>query len=294
MPYEEWKDTLDTLHMWMQIVGKIKLKLDPFLNQWWEVAFYVNAQGITTGRIYFDAKTFEIEFNFIYHYISIKVSDGRKIIIPMKPCCVSKFYKEFTVALKSLGIDVEIYTMPVEFVNPIDFMKDNTHCSYDSKYVTRWWQIILQINLIFDRFRTPFRGKSSPVQFYWGFFDLNSSRFSGKKAQPPKMDGIMGKIMRYAENEENFAFGFWPGDEKFPFPAFYSYIYPPPKGLENINLKSEIAAFDKKLSEYILLYEDVIKSANPEKEIENFLQVTYIESAKLAGWDTEALKGESP
>lgn len=292
--YSEWKNTLDTLHMWVQIVGKVKLALCPFLNQWWEIAFYVTSTGLTTGLIPYKNKAFEVEFDFIHHNMVVRASNGIKRIILLRPYSVSEFYKEFMTTLKKLNIEVNIYTMPVEFLNPINFKDDNIHASYDKAYVENWWQIQLQTSFIFNRFRGAFRGKSSPVQFFWGSFDLNGTRFSGKTATPPNIKGYMGKIMKFAENEENFAYGFWPGDERFPYPAFYTYLYPAPKGYETIKTGPAIAYFNKKLSECILPYEDVRKAKNPEKEIINFLETTYKEYAKLADWDTKALAGSTP
>jgi hypothetical protein len=294
LPYQDWQDTLDTLHMWMQIVGKIKLALCPFINQWWETAFYVTPRGMTTGRIPNKNEVFAVDFDFISHFLIIRTSSGTEKAIPLMPRSVADFYQEFTSTLNSLGIKVSIYETPVEFTNPIPFPKDTKHSSYDKDYVTCWWHLLLQINSIFDEFRTPFTGKSSPIQFFWGSFDLNGTRFSGKKTIPPKLTGTMGRIMRYAENEENFAFGFWPGDQKFPYPAFYSYIYPAPVGFETINTGPSIAYFNKQLSECILPYQDIKKAKNPKKIILNFLETTYTESAKLAGWDIESLKGPVP
>ncbi len=293
LPYEDWKDTLDTLHMWMQIVGKVKLALAPFINQWWEVAFYVTASGMTTGRIPFGSDIFQVDFDFLIHNLSIRTSNNQQKIISLENRPVAEFYKEFMDALTSLGIHVKINPVPVEVPNVIPFIKDTQHASYDKDFVARWWHILLQTSIVFDRFRSSFRGKSSPIQFFWGSFDLNGTRFSGKTATPPKMKGSMGKIMRFAENEENFAFGFWPGDQKLRHPAFYSYMYPTPKGMETIKLDKGIS-FNEQLGECILPYEIIRKAASPEKNILNFLETTYTESAKLAEWDIQSLQGKVP
>src|SRR5258708_4718075 len=291
--YSEWKETLDTLHMWMQIVGKVKLALAPFINQWWEVAFYVTASGMTTGRIPFGSDIFQVDFDFLIHNLSIRTSNNQQKIISLENRPVAEFYKEFMDALTSLGIHVKINPVPVEVPNVIPFIKDTQHASYDKDFVARWWHILLQTSIVFDRFRSSFRGKSSPIQFFWGSFDLNGTRFSGKTATPPKMKGSMGKIMRFAENEENFAFGFWPGDQKLRHPAFYSYMYPTPKGMETIKLDKGIS-FNEQLGECILPYEIIRKAASPEKNILNFLETTYTESAKLAEWDIQSLQGKVP
>lgn len=294
LPYKDWKDTLDTLHLWMQIVGKVKLKLNPFLNQWWEVAFYVTARGITTGRIPYKTIAFEVFFDFISHKLHIQTSEGKEKIILLEPMSVAEFYKKFMQSLTLLDIKIAITPTPSEVPNPIPFKKDTKHSSYNKDSVVKWWQIQIHISFLFDQFRSTFRGKSSPVHFFWGSFDLSTTRFSGKKL-PDKTDWPKGyKFMRYAENEENFAIGFWPGDEKFPYPAFYSYMNPAPKGSETIKTGPAISYFNKKLSLCILPYEDVRKTKDPEKEILNFFETTYKEYAKLAGWDIKSLEGLVP
>lgn len=293
LSYDAWKDTLDTLHMWMQIVGKVKLELAPFLNQWWETAFSVKPTGLTTGRIPYKKDSFEIDFNFLTHTMHIATFSKHIKTIQLYPRPVSEFYADFFRTLKEFGIAVSIYPVPVEFANPIPFKTDTIHASYDKHYVEKWWQIQLQSTLIFDRFRSDFRGKSSPVHFYWGSFDLNSTRFSGNKTKPPLMEGVMRRIMEFAENEENFAFGFWPGDEKFPHAAYYSYIYPAPAGLNEKKFDNK-ASFNEQLGECVLLYDDVRNVKNPEKNILHFLESTYTISAKLAGWDINELQSQLP
>jgi hypothetical protein len=290
LPYEEWKDTLDTLHMCMQIAGKIKLKLTPFINQWWNVAFYLTARGISTGIISYKNNVFEINFDFIEHKVIIRKSDNKSATISLYPRSVSDFYNELMNVLRKLGIEVEINKIPSEVPDPIPCDVDTRHCFYDIEYVNRWRQILLKIYFVFERFRTPFFGKSSPIQFFWGSFDLTSARFSGKPAKPPADD----IIMRFAENQENFAYGFWAGNKRFPHPAFYSYIYPAPKGIGNIRIEPASAYFDKELGEFILLYDDVCNSPNPEKMIMDFLQSSYYGSVKLAGWDIKSLEGPVP
>jgi hypothetical protein len=293
LPYQEWKDTLDTLHMWMQIVGKVKLQLSPFVNQWWEVAFYVTVYGMTTGRIPSGNDAFQVDFDFLTHTLSIRTSNNQQKILSLESRSVAEFYKEFMEVLMSLGIHVVINPVPVEVQDVIPFTKDTRHASYAKDYVTEWWRILLQISMVFDRFRSSFRGKSSPIHFFWGSFDLSGTRFSGKTAVPPKMEGSMGKIMRFAENEENFAFGFWPGDQRLPYPAFYSYMYPTPKGMQAIKFDKSIS-FNEQLGECILPYEVIRKATSPEKSILRFLETTYTESAKLAGWDITSLQGKVP
>lgn len=291
LPYEEWKDTLDTLHMWMQVIGKVKLALYPFINQWWHVAFHVTSSGMRTGPIPYQDEAFEIIFDFINHKLYIHKSDNHNKTMLLEPRTVAEFYNTFIKLLKEINISVNIDTLPTEFADPIAFEKDTFHSSYNKEYVYKWWRIMLHLNSIFEKFRSDFKGKSSPVHFFWGSFDLNSTRFSGRPAPPP---GYGGKIMEFAENEENFSFGFWPGDGRFPFPAFYAYLYPAPNGIESAKIKPEGALFDTKLSEFILPYAEVINSSSPETLIMEFLQSTYYESAKLAGWDIKSFEGVVP
>jgi hypothetical protein len=283
--YESWKDTLDTLHMKMQIIGKVKLALNPFLNQWWQVTFHLNLKGMTTSLIPYKDGIFEIEFNFLDHNLSISTSGNNSAIINLYDSSVAEFYHEFMEAMTSLGISVKINTMPCEFIDPVPFELDHGKNSYDKEFVQRWWRILLKIQPVFERFRTGFRSKSSPVHFFWGSFDLSESRFSGKPCQYPQGGG---RIMKFAENEENFTFGFWPGDKNFPHPAFYSYFYPAPAGIESLNY------FSPYMKEFILDYQEVINTPDPEETILNFLSETYDEGAALAGWDVKSLRAEIP
>lgn len=290
LEYDMWKDTLDALHMKMQVVGKIKLALTPFLNQWWNAAFYINSSGITTGLIPYNGSAFEINFDFISHNLTIKCADGQQKVIPLIPATVASFYHELMSTLKSMGIKAAINKVPAEVQNPIPCDID-VRSAYDEESVHNWWRILLQTNMIFERFRSSFSGKASPVHFFWGSFDLCGSRFSGKLCAPPENSGI---IMRFSENEENFTFGFWAGNTNYPKPAFYSYIYPAPKGIESVNPDPKEAKFNSQQGLFILDYDDVRKSDSPEEMIMSFLESTYSGSAKLAGWDIEALKQVLP
>lgn len=294
LPYNEWNDTLDTLHLWIQIVGKVKLKLSPFLNQWWEVVLYPTVRGLTTGRIPYNHSAFEIVFDFINHTVFILTSNGKEERILLQPMSVATFYTKIFQSLERLDIHITITPTPSEMSDTIPFKTDTTHHAYDKRHVNNWWQIILQASLLFDTFRSTFQGKSSPVQFFWGSFDLNTTRYSGKKLSD-KTEWPKGySFMRYAENEENFAIGFWPGDQRFPNPAFYSYLFPAPKGCESMLTGPAISYFSKTLSECILPYEEVRRTKNPEKEILDFFNTTYNEYTKLAGWDSKELEGSVP
>lgn len=291
--YSKWKDSLDTLHLWMQIVGKIKLQQNSFLNQWWEITFFVTANGMTTGAIPYKGNIFQIDFNFQEHTLTILTSWKKKTILDLKPQSVAEFYKEFMKALKKLDIVVSILPMPVEMSHSIPFTKDKIHCSYDKKYVERWWNILVNVTIVFEQFRTSFNGKSSPIHFFWGSFDLAGTRFSGKKL-PDKTDWPKGyTFMRYAENEENFGFGFWPGDERFPHAGFYSYLYPQPENIDTMTFDNDIS-FNEQLRECVLPYEIVRKAKDPEKVIMHFLQSTYEINAKLAKWDISLFQAKIP
>ncbi len=273
----------------MQVAGKIKLELNPFLNQWWQVAFHLTASGMTTGLIPYKNIVFEINFDFFNHTVYIITSDNKNKSIPLINCSVSDFYNRMMDALKSMEIYVTINTLPSEVPDPVKCDED-LRSEYNQEYINRWWKILIQTSKSFEIFRTDFRGKSSPVHFFWGSFDLAETRFSGKLAKPPEKGGI---IMKYSENEENFTFGFWAGNKNYPQPAYYSYIYPAPKGIESVKSKSEIS-FDSTMGLFILNYEDVRKSDSPAEIILEFLQDTYSKSAKLAEWDLESLHAEVP
>ncbi len=290
LPFDEWKDTIEALHMKMQIAGKLKLELTPFLNHWWNVAFYINVSGMTTGPIPYKNLIFELTFDFINHELHILSSGGERRNVPLTGCSVAEFYNELMAALVGMGIKVTINKLPAEVTDPVPCDIDE-RSAYDRDYVSHWWKIIANSSVIFERFRSDFRGKSSPVHFFWGSFDLCLSRFCGKMCEPPENGG---SIMRFAENEENITFGFWAGNQNYPKPAFYSYIYPAPNGIKGIKIKPDAAGFNPDMGEFILNYNDVRNLTAPEDAIMNFLQSAYNESAKIAGWDIEALKQVSP
>ena len=290
LPYEEWKDTLEALHMKMQIPGKVKLGLNPFLNQWWHVAFHLTASGMTTGLIPFGDFVFEINFDFTNHHTVIRTSDRREKIISLVQCSVAEYYIEFMNALYSLGINIKINTLPAEVPNPVHCDED-TRRAYDKKYVFNWWQVLIQAGKIMEQYRSTFRGKQNPVLFYWGSFDLNVTRYNGKTAPLPKQGG---RIMEFSEDEENFSCGFWAGSETYPKPAFYSYIYPAQKEMESLKIKPDSASFNSSMGEFILDYDEVRKSSSPGELLLEFFNSTYHESAKLAGWDLKSLKTRRP
>ena len=291
LPYEAWKDTCDTLHLWTQMVGKVKLALCPFLNHWWEITLHLTARGLTTGPIPWQGESFDIDFDFIDQRLLIHVSDGQSKELTLEPRTVADFYRLFMDALTSLGITVKISTLPAELANPVHFEQDTVHASYDGAYVQKWWRVMLGVMRAMERFQTPFYGKSSPIHFFWGGFDLNAARFNGKSMTPPPYGG---RIMKFGENMENFSFGFWPGTEQFPHAALYSYILPAPQKLSEAKIQPDTAHFDTKMGEFLLLYDDARKASSPEETIVSFFQSTYEASATLAGWDRTVLEGPVP
>lgn len=291
LPLEEWRETYDTLHMWTQIVGKVKLELCPFLNEWWEVPLQLTARGLTTSTIPFSRGAFTIDFDFVDHNLYIRTSDGALKALALIPRSVAEFYGEFVAALGALDIQANLNTRPQQFQHPIPFEQDREHASYDPVYVDRWWRILTRVGVAMQQYRAGFSGKTSPVQFYWGDFDLSQTRFSGNPAQPPKG---ANRRMRYAQDEENITTGFWPGGPKYPKPAFYSYTYPAPPDYATASVRPLAAHYDDKLGEFVLDYDDVRSSAEPEQMIADFLQSTYEAGATLAHWDRVALEKRGP
>jgi Family of unknown function (DUF5996) len=291
LPYEAWKDSLDTLHMWTQIVGKVKLELVPFLNEWWQVAFTVTARGLTTSTIPFGRRVFQVDFDFLDHRLDIHVGDGTSRSIPLLPRSVADFYQEFMAALDSLGLGVTITTNPVEVENTIPFDQDHVHASYDPAYITRWWGILLQVDRLLQRYRSPFVGKSSPVLFWWGSFDLSETRFSGRPA--PKREWP-ARWMALGADQEQASAGFWPGSGKLQAPAFFAYTYPEPPGCPEATIRPDAGFYHPDLSEFILPYDEVRLSPAPDQMILDFFQSTYEVGATLAGWDRATLERPNP
>jgi Family of unknown function (DUF5996) len=283
---EAWKDTYATLHMWTQIVGKVRLALSPRINHWWEVALYVNAVGLTTSAIPYKQLVFEIQFNFLEHKLTIAICDGQQRILQLRPQSVAAFYAEFMSALHSLGIDVHIWPMPVEVPNPIRFDRDTEHASYDPEYAQRFWRILTLVDPVFKEFRSRFVGKHSPIHFFWGSFDLASTRFSGRRA-PERKDA--DPITREAYSHEVISAGFWPGGGDVKGAAFYAYAAPEPAGFKTAQVRPE-KAFYSPLSEFLLMYDDVRQSTEPEKLLMEFLQSTYEAGANLGNWPRAELE----
>jgi hypothetical protein len=291
LPYAEWNDTLTTLHMWAQVVGKVKLELTPFLNQWWNVAFEVTARGLSTSAIPYGQRMFQVDFDFVDHRLGMHVSDGNSRSMPLHARSVADFYQEFMSMLQSLGIQVKINTHPVEVDNEIPFEDDHVHAAYDPIYANRCWRILLGVSRLLERYRTPFVGKSSPVQFWWGSFDLATTRFSGRSAPPREWPA---RWMALGADQEQSLAGFWPGNAKMPTPAFVAYTYPEPPGCRTAAIHPDAAFFHPELAEFILPYERVRVAADPDQLILDFYRSTYEIGASLAGWDRPALERPDP
>jgi Family of unknown function (DUF5996) len=286
-PCAEWKPTLTTLHMWTQIAGKVKLELTPFLNEWWNVTFTVTARGLTTSMIPFNERMFQVDFDFLDHRLTISVSDGSSRSMPLVARPVVDFFHQFMEMLASLGIRVTINTHPVEVNDGIPFEEDRAHAEYDPRYVNRCWRILVGVTRLLERYRTPFVGKSSPVQFWWGSFDLATTRFSGRPAPPREWPT---RWMALAALQEQALAGFWPGNDRLPEPAFVAYTYPEPPGCRTAAIQPDAAYFHPELAEFVLPYEKVRQATNPDQIILDFYQTTYEIGATLGGWDRAVLE----
>ncbi len=287
LPYQAWKETRETLHLWTQIVGKARMELSPFLNHWWHVTLYVTPRGLTTSSIPYHGGTFEVTFDFVEHNLFMCTSEGTSKALPLIPRSVAAFYREFMDCLHELGIQVSINPLPSEVQHPIRCDEDEVHASYDPIYAQRFWRILVQTETILQRYRSPFLGKSSPVHFFWGGFDLAVTLFSGRRApERPRAD----RMMREAMSHEEISCGFWPGNDIFPAPAFYSYTSPEPPGLPTASIRPEEAFYSHELGEFFLLYEDVRNASSPEQALLAFFQSVYEAGATLGQWDREALE----
>lgn len=290
LPLSEWKETNDTLHMWTQIVGKIRLEQTPLANQWWNVPLYVTPRGLTTSTIPYGDESFSIDFDLLSHKLIVETSFNDGFSFDLEPMTVADFYRKLLSKLKANGIEVEITAVPDELEDPIPFAEDTKHKSYDKDAVEKFFRILLNIDRVFKEFRTRFRGKCSPVHFFWGSFDICVTRFNGKDA-PPRENA--DRITRIAYDEEVISHGFWTGNG-FGEPAFYAYHAPEPNGFDREKVKPAAAFYSKELSEFLLKYEDVCNAADPDGAILDFLESTYAAGAKLAGWDKETFEYKIP
>jgi len=273
--------------MWTQIVGKVRLKLTPLVNHWWNVPLYVSARGLTTSRIPYGERSFEVWFDFVRHQLGLETSEGTMKTLPLAPRSVADFYREFMSMLDSVGINVEIWRMPVEIPDPIPFDQDRLHASYDPEAVEKFWRILLSVDSVLNQFRSEFIGKSSPVHFFWGSFDLAVTRFSGRRA--PERAGA-DTITREAYSHEVSSTGFWPGGGAIQDAAFYSYTSPEPKGFKTAQVRPGAAFYDQQLGEFLLTYEDVRKAISPSATLLDFCESTYEAGATLGEWDRNSLE----
>ncbi len=292
LPYAQWKDTCETLHLWTQIVGKIRLARTPWLNHSWHVPLYVTSKGLTTSTIpAADGRVFEIEFDFNRHMLSVAVSDGSVREISLRPMCVADFYASLMQTLDELHLDAKIHTLPSEIAGAVAFDQDRVHASYDREYANRFWRALVQTDRLFRQFRTGFLGKSSPVHFFWGSFDLAVTRFSGRTAPKfeGKVPGLAIEVMQEAYSHEVSSAGFWPGGNGVDA-SFYSYAYPVPAGFSECPVEPAEAHFSEALGEFLLPYEAVRNSADPDAAVLRFLQTTYEAAATSANWDRASLE----
>jgi len=290
LPFADWQGTCATLHMWTQIVGKIRLALAPFENHWWQVALYLTSRGLSTSPMPHGARHFSIDFDFIDHRLVIRASDGARSDLALVPMAVADFYRELMGRLDALGLSVTITTLPNEIPDPIPFEKDTVHASYDADAANRFWRALLQSAHVLHAFRSSFIGKVSPVHFFWGSFDLAVTRFSGRTA-PPHPGGVPGLadwVVREAYSHEVSSCGFWPGNGGFGEAAFYCYAYPEPPGFADTDAGAPSAYYDKKLREFILPYEAVRQGG--DALLLGFLQSTYAAAADNSHWDRDALE----
>jgi len=292
LPLEAWSETYATLHMWTQIVGKIRLAQSPWMNHSWQTTLYVTTRGLTTSPIPYGNLTFEIDFNFIDHRLTVQSSDGRTAHITLKAQSVAAFYTTLMEEMSKLNLHVNINRKPNEVPEPIRFDQDETHCAYDAEYANRFWRILVQADRIFKEFRGRFIGKCSPVHFFWGAPDLAVTRFSGRRApeHPGGIPNLPNRVTREAYSHEVSSCGFWPGGGPIPYAAFYSYAYPEPAGFAAASVLPDAAFYSSEFREFILPYEVVRQSDSPDDSLLEFLQTTYEAAANLAKWDRSSLE----
>ena len=291
LPYALWRDTAETLQLWTQIVGKVRLKLTPWLNHGWQAPLYVTARGLGTSPIPIGSELFEIEFDFVGRRLVARTSRGDSADIPLEPQSVAEFHRRIMQLLRGLGVSLTINETPNEVPNPIRFSQDREHHSYDAAAAYRFWRALVQVDRVFKLFRTGFLGKASPVHFFWGSFELAVTRYSGRRAprHPGGIPGLPDAVTREAYSHEVSSAGFWPGSAVFPRAAFYSYAYPAPAGFRERTVTPG-AGFEPALGEFILPYDTVRKAADPEALLLDFLATTYAAAAETGGWDRAALE----
>jgi hypothetical protein len=292
LPLEQWKETYATLHRWSQIVGKVRLAGMPWINHSWHVTLYVTARGLTTSAIPCGAKSLQIDFDFIDHRLPIRTSDGQVRSLELRPRSVADFHRELMATLRDVGVEMEISPRPNELEDATPFAEDETHASYDPEAVNRLWRVLVQADRVFTTFRARFRGKCSPVHFFWGSFDLAVTRFTGRPAprHPGGVPHLPDWVAREAYSHEVCSAGFWPGGGAIPYPAFYSYAYPEPDGYRQATVRPFGAAYNADLREFLLPYDEVRTSVSPDDALLEFLQSTYEAAADAGQWDRHGLE----
>jgi hypothetical protein len=295
-PYEEWKNTYQTLHRWLQIAGKVRLAQSPWVNHQWHVTLYVTSRGLTTSPIPHGTRTFEIVFDFIDSALWIHASDGRSRTMMLEQQSVARFYRRLMGQLEDLELPVKINPKPNEVADATPFNEDQDHKFYDPDAAANFWRVLVQADRVFKQFRGRFAGKCSPVHLFWGGCDLAVSRFNGRRApeHPGGVPNMPDRLIREAYSHECSSCGFWPGGESFPQPMFFSYAYPPPAGFSTARVRPEAARFDSSLGEFVLPYDAVRESADPDATLLEFLQSSYEAAADLGGWDRAALEMKPP
>lgn len=296
LAFADWATTAATLHMWTQIVGKIRLSLTPWINHSWHVTLYLTSRGLTTSPIPFGLRTFEIRFDFIDHELRILTSAGPTRVLKLRAQSVAEFYRSVMAALQELELPVKINLVPNEIENAVPFDQDEEHRSYDPDYANRFWRVLLQSHRVFIEFRSRFCGKCSPVHFFWGSFDLAVTRFSGRNApaHPGGVPHLPDAVAREAYSQEVSSLGFWPGNAAIPTPIFYSYAYPEPTGFSQSKITPATAGYDAKLHEFTLPYDNVRTADAPDEVILGFAQSTYDAASTLAKWNRASLEEKKP
>jgi hypothetical protein len=290
LPQAAWSDTCATLQLWMQVVGKIRMELTPAINQCWNVTLYPTARGLTTLPMWYGSQAVQIDFDFLDHVLLIETGEGGRKVIPLKPMTVAEFYRQVMAALDSLSTPVHIWPMPVEVAQPIRFDQDQIHQSYDAEFAQRFWRVLLQATRVFTVFRARFTGKVSPVHLFWGALDLACTRFSGRTApEHPSMPGLPDRVTRDAYSHEVSSCGFWPGAPGVE-PFFYSYAYPEPAGYSKFSVAPAQASYNSTFGEFVLPYEAMRQSSNPDIALLEFLQSTYDAAADCGRWDRADLE----
>jgi Family of unknown function (DUF5996) len=287
LKWSQWQKTAETLHMWMQIVGKTRLALSPLQAHWWNVPLYVTARGLSTSAMPYGEEFLEIEFDFVSHKLRFRLSTGASLSTPLRPQSVAEFYAEYERSLAAIGVTVKINPVPVELKNPIPFAQDSVHADYDADAAHRFWRVLMHAERVFQRFSSGFVGKVSPVHFFWGSFDLAVTRFSGRRA--PARAGA-DSITREAYSHEVISAGFWPGNGGFGEAGFYSYAAPSPSGLDAAMIRPQEASYNPNLGEFLYLYDDLRQAPSPDDALMEFLESTYSAAADLAQWDRKSLE----